>query len=219
MLAHVHGQEHTHPTAAEASVHRRAHLHPTVTTTHSNRGLPPTHPAPSRWVGPDPSEKGPSPAQTPPSPSSRWPQSPPAGLCCHLVAARSQPRPSQGQREGVGGRVTGGAQPQPSSHRGLAGAHRTQVPPTRVGPNAIACIMRLFDPTRVKDATIPGQLRTERTELAGEGPETDTSPGGFLRSRSSASQKAWSMACPARESGCMALGQNSQSRGGAGRVT
>lgn len=155
MLAHVHGQWHTHPTAAEASVHRCAPLHPTVTATHSNRGLHPPriHPAPSRWVGPDPQRERPLALPRPhpahlqggPSPLLRvsaatwWPLEEPA---------ETQPRSRRCGRQGD----LSGAQPQPSSHRGLAGAHRTQVPPTRVGPNA--CIMRLFDPARLKDATI-----------------------------------------------------------------
>lgn len=65
---------------------------PSTPRSHSNslqqRPAPPTHTPSSQPLGGPrpPARKAPSPAQTPPSPSSRWPQSSPAGLCCHLVA-------------------------------------------------------------------------------------------------------------------------------------
>lgn len=57
----------------------------------------------------------------------------------------------------------------------------------------------------------PGQLRTVRTELAEEGPATDTSPGGSYRAGAQLLRRlgAW----PARQGrggACMALGQNGQ---------
>ena len=191
----------------------------TVTATHSNRGLHPPRipPAPSRWVSPDPQRERPLALPRPhqahlqggPSPllqvsaATWWPLEEPD---------ETQPKSRCGRQDDLSR-----AQPQPSSYRGLAGAHRTQVPPTRVGPNA--CIMRLFDPARVKDAQSWTTENCENRTCRGGTCDRHLSRG-FLQSWSSASQKAWSMACPARERGCThGPWPERPGRGGAGRVT